>query len=136
MAGVTRVRGDRGRAATRGRDPCEDHRARAQLRKHGRIQRIGRRRHEHLAVLVEERGQRQLDTFRGSGGNQNPIRVDRPSVPRGALSRDGLPRGCDTCGWAVAVMSVVQRALDRVDKMDRRFETEGDGIADIQIADP
>ena len=50
-------------------------RARAELGQHRGVQRIGRHRHQHLAVHVDERAQREIDPFRGAGGDEHAIGV-------------------------------------------------------------
>ena len=106
-----------------------------ELGQHGRVQRIGRHRHEHFAARVDDRAERQLDPFRGSRGDEDAIGGDRESVAR-VFAGDRLARGRDAGRRPVVVVAVAHRPFDRGDQVRRRLETKGDRIADVQVADP
>ena len=55
-------------------------RVRADLREHGGVERIRRHRHEHRVAWIDQRGQRQLDPFRGAGSDEHAIRVGGESL--------------------------------------------------------
>ena len=79
-----------GHPATIGIGAIEDG-ARAELGDDGRVERIRRHRHEHIAAFVDERRQRELDTFGRAGGEEgaigrqreSPATCIRPRRPRG-----------------------------------------------------
>ena len=86
---------------------------------HRRVQRIRRHRHEHFAVRRRGARQRQLDAFRRAGGDEDAIGDDRPTLR--ACIRPRPPRVPDAMPGRrpVAVVSVAQRALDRLDEVRR-----------------
>ena len=106
-----------------------------ELGQHRRVERIGRHRHQHFALLVDQRGERKVDRFRRAGGDEDAIARDRETARREFLG-DRFARRGDPRRGAVAVVPVAHRALDRGDEVRRRLEPEGDRVADIQVADP
>ena len=117
----------------RGIRPVEP-RARADLREHRRVQRVGRHRHEHFAAGVDHRRQGELDAFGGAGGEEHAIGAHGEAARR-VLGRHRLARRRQTRRRAVAVVAVAHRAFDGLDEVERGVEAEGDGVADVQIAD-
>ena len=109
--------------------PCPE------LGQHRRVQRIGRHRHEHFAVLVDERGQHEIDRLRGAGRDEDAIARDREPA-RGEFLGDRFARRRDAGRRSVAVVAVAHRALDRGDEVRRRLEPERDRVADVEVADP
>ena len=114
------------------RDRSDRTALRAELGDHRRVQRVGRHRHQHIAVFVEERAQDELDAFGGAGREEHAVGRDREAVRR-VLGRDRFAAGGDARRRAVAVVSVAQRPFDGGDEVRRRVETESDRIADVQI---
>ena len=111
--------------------PVED-RARANLRENSRVQRVGRRGHEHFVPAFRERGQGQLDALGGAGSDDDAIGRDRHAAS-GQLGGNRLARGKDAHRRGVAVAAVAHRAVHRFDQMRRRFEPERNRVADVQI---
>ena len=107
--------------------------ARAELREHRRVQRIRRHRHQHVAVLVDDRAQGQIDRFRRAGGDEHAVGGDRESAGR-VLVGDRFTGLGEAGRRSVAVVAVAHRALDRGDEVRRRLESERDRIADVEIA--
>ncbi len=108
-------------------------RARAELRQHRRVQRIRRHRHEHIAFVVDDRAQRQLDRFRRAGGDEDAVGGDRESAGR-VLVGDGFTGVGEAGRRPVSVVAVAHRALHRLDQRSGRLESERDGIANVEIA--
>jgi hypothetical protein len=119
--------------AVRGIRPVVD-RSRADLGEHGGVERIGRRRHEDFVARLRQRGQRQLDAFGRARGDQHAVGRDRHAAAR-QLAGHRFTGGVDADRGLVAVVAVAHRALDRLDHVRRRLEAEGDGVADIEVAD-
>ena len=123
-----------GHPATRRIEPVAL-RFRVELREHGRVERIGRHRHEHFAAAFHHGAQRELDAFRRARGHEHTIRADRKSVRR-VLRGHSLARGRNAGGRTVGVVALLQRAFDCRDQVRRRLEAEGDRVADIEIPHP
>ena len=107
-------------------------RPRAELGDDRRVQRVGRHRHEHFTVFVEQCRQREFDRFGCSRGDEDAIRRNRPALARLFL-RDGLTRRQDAGGWSVAVMPVAERSLDGDDQMFGWLKAEGARVTHIEI---
>ena len=82
--------------------------------------------------MIDKRAQRELDSLGRARGHEHAIRRHRPAATR-VLCGNRLPGRCNAGGWAVAIVTVRDRALDRIDHVPRRFETEGNRIADVQV---
>ena len=111
-----------------------EHRPRADLGEHGGIERIRRHRDQHFVARPRERGEGELDAFRGPRGDDHAIRVERHAAPR-ALGGDRFARRRDADRRRVAVVPVADGAFDRLDEVRRGAEPEGDRVADVQVAD-
>jgi hypothetical protein len=114
--------------------PVEDG-ARPDLGEHGRVQRIGRSRHEHFVPRLGQGGQRQLDPFRRARRDHYAVRRHR-HAPADTLGGDGVPRGRDPDRRGVPIVTVAQRPGDRLDHVRRRLKTKGNGIPDVEIPHP
>ena len=103
------------------------------LREDGGVERIGRDGDEHLVAGPSQRGQRQLDPFRGSRGDDHAVGRHLHPASR-AFRGNRLPSGRDPDRGRIAVLAVAHGALDRLDHVGWRPETERNGVADVQIA--
>ena len=108
---------------------------RADFRQNRGVQRIGRRRHQHLVALVDERAQRQLDAFRRARRDEDAIRR-HVHTPGPVVVGDGLAGRRDAGRGQVAVVAVAHRPGHGLDQVRRGREAERHGIPDIQVADP
>ena len=109
-----------------------EQRARAELGDDGRVQRIGRHRHQHFAVFVDERAERELDAFGRAGREKRAIRRDGKPARR-VLRGDRFASRRDARRRPVAVVAVVHRPLDGGDEVRRRLEAERHRVADVQV---
>ena len=110
------------------------HRARADLGEHRGVERIGRRRNQHLVAALRHRRERELDALRRARRDDDAIRRHRHAALC-ALGRDRFACGQDPHRRRVTVVSVAQRPRHRFDHVRRRFESESDRIADVEVPD-
>ena len=110
------------------------HRARADFGEHGCVQWIGRYRDQHFVARFGERGQRQLNPLRRARRDDDTIGRDRHAPPI-ALGRDRFAGRQDTDRRRVAILARPDRPVDRFNQVRRRLEAEGDGVADVEVAD-
>ncbi len=111
-----------------------EHRLRPDLGDHRGVERIGRHRHEHLVVGVDQRVERDLDALGGAGGEQHPIGIDWEAACTEVVC-DRLARLDDAGRRRVAVLAETHGAADRFDQVGRRREAGRDRIPDVQVAD-
>ena len=111
------------------------HRACADLGEDGCVQWISRYRDQHLVASFGERGQRQLNSLRRSRRDDDAIGRNR-HAPSAALGRDRFARSQDTVRRRVAILARSDRPVDRFYQVRRCLEAEGNGIADVEVADP
>ena len=109
-------------------------RRRIELRQHGCVERVGGHRDEHFVAVLDHRAERQLDSLRRPGRDEDAVGADRAAVAR-VLGRHRLARLRNARRRPVSVVAVAQRALHRRDQMHRRLKSEGDRIADVEVAD-
>ena len=109
-------------------------RLRSDFREHRGVKRIRRDRNEDLVAWPRERRQRKLDPFGRAGRDHHAIGRHRHAALN-ALRRDRLTRREDAHRRRVAVVSVPQGPLDRLNHVRRRLEPEFDRIADIEVPD-
>jgi hypothetical protein len=110
------------------------HRGRADLRQHRGVQRIGGRGHEHLLAFVHDGGQRELDAFRGAGGDQHAIGGGLDAAP-GEVGGHRLASLDDARRRGIAVVSIAHGPGHGFDQVRRRQETELIRVADVEVAD-
>ena len=89
---------------------------------------------ENFAAALTHRAQGKLDPFRRARRDEDTICSDR-KARTGVFRRYGLPGRRNAGGRAIRVVAVAHRARHRLDQVCRRFEPEGDRVADIEIAD-
>ena len=107
-------------------------RFRPDFREHGRVEWVGRKRHQDGVAGIDQGGQRQFDALGGAGGDEHAIRVRRKSLAA-PIGRHGFPRLGNPRGRHVSVVSVALGASDRLDQCRRRAEAERNGIADVEV---
>jgi electron transfer flavoprotein beta subunit len=94
-------------------------------------QRIVRRGHQHLVAAVEQRAQHEIDQFADAVAHEHRVRTHGLDPALLLLQHDGLTRGEDALGVAVAFR--LRHVLDHRQAQDlRRAEAERAGIADVQ----
>ena len=104
------------------------------LGQHGGIERVGRRGHEHLLALADQRIQREIDGFRRARRDQHAIRRNRHAAVA-VIGGDRFARGRNPRRRQISVVPVPDRRYHRLHEMRGRLEPEGHRVADVEVAD-
>ena len=106
--------------------------ARPELAEDRRVEGVGGHGHEDFVPAVAEDAEREVDAL-GSPGREHDA-LGRYLQPAGAELRGHRgARLADARGGSVAVVAVAHRALDRLDQVRGRLETEEHRVADVQV---
>ncbi len=111
-----------------------EHRLRPDFGDDRRVERIGRHRHEHFVVGIDQRVEGDLDALGRAGGEQHAIGIDREATCTEVVG-DGFARLDDARRRRVAVLPEAHGAVDGLDQVRRSGESSRDRVPDVQVAD-